>query len=61
MHIDKFGGVDPARVLRLRVDVRTAEHLQRIGWWDWPHERIDAALHDFRALSAEAFAKKYDI
>lgn len=51
----------PARVLRLRVDERTAERLQRIAWWDWPRKRLDAALADFRALDAEAFAEKYDV
>ncbi|MGN6233242.1 MAG: acetyltransferase [Trinickia sp.] len=51
----------PARVLRLRVDERTAERLQRIAWWDWPHDRLDAALADFRALGAQAFAEKYDV
>jgi phosphonate metabolism protein (transferase hexapeptide repeat family) len=51
----------PARVLRLRVDARTAERLERIAWWDWPRERLDAALDDFRALGAQAFAEKYDV
>jgi phosphonate metabolism protein (transferase hexapeptide repeat family) len=51
----------PARVLRMRVDEKTAERLQRIAWWDWSPERIDAALTDFRTLSAEAFAEKYDV
>jgi phosphonate metabolism protein (transferase hexapeptide repeat family) len=50
----------PARVLRMRVDERTAERLQCIAWWDWSHDRIDAALADFRLLGAEAFVEKYD-
>lgn len=50
----------PARPLRQRFDDRTVDKLMRIAWWDWPHERIDAALADFRGLSAEAFAEKYD-
>jgi phosphonate metabolism protein (transferase hexapeptide repeat family) len=49
----------PARVLRFRVDDRTAERLQQLAWWDWPHEQIDAALADFRELSAEQFVDKY--
>ncbi|WP_254366797.1 hypothetical protein [Paraburkholderia sp. NMBU_R16] len=52
MYIEKIGGVD--------VDERTAERLQRIAWWDWPRERLDAALADFRTLDAAAFAEKYD-
>jgi phosphonate metabolism protein (transferase hexapeptide repeat family) len=51
----------PARVLRMRVDEKTAERLQRIAWWDWSQERIDAALADFRTLGVEAFVEKYDI
>lgn len=50
----------PARVLRLRADEKTIESLMRIRWWDWPHDRIDAALEDFRALDIKAFAEKYD-
>lgn len=49
----------PARVLRLRVDERTAEMLMRMAWWDWSHDRLDAAMPDFRALDAAAFAEKY--
>jgi phosphonate metabolism protein (transferase hexapeptide repeat family) len=49
-----------ARVLRMRVDARTADRLQSIAWWDWSPERIDAALADFRALTAAEFVEKYD-
>jgi phosphonate metabolism protein (transferase hexapeptide repeat family) len=49
-----------ARVLRMRVDARTADRLQSIAWWDWSQERIDAALADFRALTAAEFVEKYD-
>jgi hypothetical protein len=34
--------------------------LRRIAWWDWTHERLTAALADFRALDAADFAAKYD-
>ena len=50
----------PAKVLRLRADERTIEKLMRIAWWDWPHDRIAAAMADFRALDIAAFAEKYD-
>ncbi len=49
----------PARVLRFRADAKTVERLQQIAWWDWSHERIDAALADFRTLTASEFAEKY--
>lgn len=51
----------PARALRPRFPrPETAASLQRIAWWDWPHERLRQALPDFRTLSAEAFCAKYD-
>jgi hypothetical protein len=34
--------------------------LMRIAWWDWPKERLAAALADFRALDAADFVRKYD-
>ena len=35
-----------------------AERMQALAWWDWPHDRLRAALDDFRSLSAEAFLEK---
>ena len=37
-----------------------AERFERLAWWDWPHERLFAALADFRALEAEAFLERYE-
>ena len=50
----------PARVIRSRFAPETIAALERIAWWNWPHERLHQALPDFRALSAEAFCAKYD-
>jgi hypothetical protein len=50
----------PARPLRRRFDEKVAAALQRIAWWDWPKDRLAAALGDFRRLDAAAFAAKYD-
>jgi phosphonate metabolism protein (transferase hexapeptide repeat family) len=49
----------PAKPIRERFDRRTAERYQALGWWDWDHQRLRAALDDFRALSAEAFLEKH--
>ena len=52
------GGV-PARPIRRRHDEETAQGLIDLGWWDWSHERLRAALDDFRALPAAEFVAKY--
>ena len=51
---------NPARVIRPRFAAPTAERLQALAWWDWPHAQLQAALADFRALSVEAFLDKYE-
>lgn len=50
----------PARLVRFRFAPEIVEALERIAWWDWPHERVGEALSDFRSLSAEAFCRKHD-
>jgi phosphonate metabolism protein (transferase hexapeptide repeat family) len=52
---------NPARVIRKRFSDNTAAGLQQLAWWDWPHERLRAALPDFRALTAEQFLEKYEM
>ncbi len=49
----------PAVPLRERFPRALAERLMALAWWDWPHDRLRAALADFRALSAEAFVEAY--
>jgi phosphonate metabolism protein (transferase hexapeptide repeat family) len=51
---------NPARILRPRFSDTVAERLQRLSWWDWSHERLRAALPDFRRLSIEGFLDKYE-
>src|SRR5215475_9993171 len=51
---------NPARIMRARFPDALAARLQGLAWWDWPHERLRAALPDFRALSAEAFVDRYE-
>lgn len=52
------GGV-PAKLIRERFDAQTAEGMEKLAWWDWPHDQLFAALADFRALPAEDFVAKY--
>lgn len=49
----------PARLLRRRFPESVAARLQALAWWDWSHDRLRAALADFRSLEAEAFLEKY--
>jgi phosphonate metabolism protein (transferase hexapeptide repeat family) len=50
----------PGRVVRPRFPPEVVAALLRIAWWDWTHERLGAALADFRALDAASFCRKYD-
>jgi len=51
---------NPARVLRQRFPDDIAARLQALSWWDWPHERLRAALPDFRQLAVSQFLDKYE-
>jgi len=39
-------GGNPARVLRRRFDDATVARLLALAWWDWPAERVAAAIPD---------------
>jgi phosphonate metabolism protein (transferase hexapeptide repeat family) len=49
----------PARHLRWRHPARIAERLMALAWWDWDHDRLRAALEDFRKLDAEGFLERH--
>ncbi len=49
----------PAAHLRDRQPKEIAERMIALAWWDWDHDRLRAALEDFRTLSAEAFLERY--
>jgi phosphonate metabolism protein (transferase hexapeptide repeat family) len=51
---------NPAQILRVRFPSDIAHRLQRIAWWDWPRDRLHAALADFRQLPVERFVEKYE-
>ncbi len=50
---------NPARPLRDRQPPAIAHRLIKLAWWDWPHDRLHAALSDFRTFKAEAFLEKH--
>ncbi|WP_295042846.1 chloramphenicol acetyltransferase [uncultured Paracoccus sp.] len=49
----------PAVPLRARFATGIADRLMALAWWDWDHDRLRAALTDFRSLPAEAFLERY--
>lgn len=52
------GGV-PAKPIRRRFPDAIAKRLQALAWWDWDHERLRAALPDFRSLPVESFLDRH--
>ncbi len=52
-------GGNPARPIRRRFSEQVSEQLIALAWWDWSHDRLRAALPDFRALPVEAFVEKH--
>ena len=52
-------GGNPARPIRPRFPPDLAAALERLAWWDWDHERLRAALPDFRALGVRDFVDRY--
>ena len=52
------GGV-PAKLIRERFPKLVAERMQALAWWDWDHDRLFAALDDFRHMDVEDFLEKH--
>jgi len=50
----------PAVPLRARFNDAVADRMLALAWWDWPHDRLRAALDDFRKLRAEDFLDRYE-
>ena len=53
------GGV-AAKPIKRRFSEAVAERLLSLAWWDWQHDQLRHALHDFRKLNVEAFLEKYE-
>jgi phosphonate metabolism protein (transferase hexapeptide repeat family) len=51
---------NPARPIKRRFPEAVANRLVGLGWWNWNHEALRAALPDFRKLTVEAFLDKYE-
>ena len=42
-----------------RFEPAIARRIEALAWWDWDHDKLRAALPDFRTLSPEAFLDKH--
>ncbi|MBP0439183.1 DapH/DapD/GlmU-related protein [Tianweitania sediminis] len=51
---------NPARVIRPRFEPEIADRLGRLGWWDWPKEKLFEAIPDMQALSPADFLAKWE-
>ena len=49
----------PNTPIRERFPKPVQEGLLALAWWDWDHDRLAAALEDFRRLDAEDFVAKH--
>jgi phosphonate metabolism protein (transferase hexapeptide repeat family) len=49
----------PARRIKWRFEKVIRERMIALAWWDWPQEKLMAAVPDMQALSAERFLEKY--
>jgi phosphonate metabolism protein (transferase hexapeptide repeat family) len=50
----------PGRVIKYRFEAELQEKLIALAWWDWDHDRLAAALEDFRTLDAAEFVAKHE-
>ena len=48
-----------AKLIRERFPGSVAERMQALAWWDWDHDRLFAALDDFRHMDAPEFIAKH--
>jgi len=48
---------NPARVVRLRFPETTIARLLEIAWWDWPAERIEAAIPAIEGADVDALER----
>src|SRR5712671_5735831 len=53
-------GGNPAHVIRPRFPSAIVDRLLQLAWWNWDHQRLQAALPDFRRLPIESFLAKHE-
>lgn len=49
---------NPGKIVRMRFDDATISELEKTAWWDWPDQRVIAAVPDLTGR-VEDFLVKY--
>ena len=49
----------PAKRIKWRFPKSIRIRIINLGWWDWEHDRLAAAISDMQALSASEFLKRH--
>lgn len=52
-----IAGGNPARIIRMRFDDASIEHLLRLAWWDWDAAKITQHLKLINSADVEALEK----
>ena len=50
----------PAQFLKWRFPPEISSRIIALGWWDWEHDRLAAAIEDMRSFDVEVFLAKYE-
>ena len=50
----------PEKFLKWRFEPKLSERIIALGWWDWEHEKLAAAVTDMQTMSADEFLEKYE-
>jgi phosphonate metabolism protein (transferase hexapeptide repeat family) len=50
----------PAKVLRLRFAPDICQRIEALQWWDWPVDRMAAAVPDMQGMTIEAFLERWE-
>lgn len=50
----------PAKRIKWRFGKKIRERIVKLGWWNWPHDRLAEVVEDMRILKVEEFLRKYE-
>jgi phosphonate metabolism protein (transferase hexapeptide repeat family) len=61
-NVDAFAVVAgvPAKRLKWRFAKKIRQRIERLAWWNWPHDRLADVVMDMRVMAVEEFLEKYE-